>query len=89
MAKGNQMTSMNISLSNQMKEWVETQIKSGAYHNSSEYVRNLIRKDQEQKARDKAFIAAIEAGRNSPNSELSIDEIFKNIKNKPRAIQCD
>jgi len=37
---------MNVSLPDQMKDWVENKISAGQYHNASEYVRDLIRKDQ-------------------------------------------
>ncbi|VAV90020.1 hypothetical protein MNBD_ALPHA06-1018 [hydrothermal vent metagenome] len=45
------MASMHVSLSDTMKHWVEDQIQSGQYHNASEYVRSLIRKDQEVRQR--------------------------------------
>jgi antitoxin ParD1/3/4 len=38
---------MNVSLPNEMKTWVEFQAQnSGRYTNTSDYVRDLIRKDQ-------------------------------------------
>jgi len=40
------MATMNVSLPNPMKEWVETQAKTGRYSNASDYVRDLIRRDQ-------------------------------------------
>ena len=42
------MTTMNISLPEPMKAWVERQAQSGRYSNSSDYVRDLIRRDQER-----------------------------------------
>ena len=39
------MATMNISLPDQMKEWVEAQAESGRYSNASGYVRDLIRRD--------------------------------------------
>lgn len=39
------MGTMNISLPDPMKSWVEDQTKSGRYANSSDYVRDLIRRD--------------------------------------------
>ena len=42
------MATMNVSLPDQMKEWVEEQVKTGRYGNSSDYVRDLVRKDQER-----------------------------------------
>lgn len=40
------MATMNISLPDQMKAWVEDQSKDGRYSNSSDYVRDLIRREQ-------------------------------------------
>jgi antitoxin ParD1/3/4 len=40
------MATMNVSLPDPMKEWVEDQATSGRYSNASDYVRDLIRKDQ-------------------------------------------
>lgn len=42
------MATMNISLPEQMKTWVEAQTREGRYSNSSDYVRDLIRRDQER-----------------------------------------
>ena len=40
------MATMNISLPDQMKAWVEAQSVDGRYSNSSDYVRDLIRREQ-------------------------------------------
>ena len=40
------MATMNISLPDQMKAWVEAQSADGRYSNSSDYVRDLIRREQ-------------------------------------------
>ncbi len=42
------MATMNISLPDAMKVWVETQSVSGRYSNVSDYVRDLIRRDQDR-----------------------------------------
>jgi len=46
------MTSMNVSLPEELKEYVEAQTKSG-YSTPSEYVRELIRQDQKRRAKEK------------------------------------
>lgn len=43
------MATMNISLPDQMKAFVEEQTKDGRYSNTSDYVRDLIRRDQERR----------------------------------------
>jgi antitoxin ParD1/3/4 len=40
------MSTMNISLPEALKEFVDEQVAQGGYGTSSEYVRELIRKDQ-------------------------------------------
>lgn len=42
------MATMNVSLPDAMKRWVEEQAESGRYSNASDYVRDLIRRDQER-----------------------------------------
>lgn len=42
------MTTMNISLPESLKSFVDEQVNTRGYGTSSEYVRELIRKDQER-----------------------------------------
>lgn len=56
------MSSMNISLPEAMKSWVEEQARSGVYANSSDYVRDLIRRDQLRAAALAELQAAVDAG---------------------------
>ena len=44
------MQTMNISLPDPLKEFVEHQIADGRYSSVSEYIRELIRADEKQKA---------------------------------------
>ena len=46
------MTSMNISLPEELKEYVEEQTHRG-YSTPSEYVRELIREDQKRRAKER------------------------------------
>lgn len=47
------MQSMNISLPEPLKEFVEGQIASGRYSSASEYIRELIREDEKRKAEER------------------------------------
>jgi antitoxin ParD1/3/4 len=42
------MSTMNISLPDALKSFVDKQVSQGGYGTSSEYVRELIRKDQDR-----------------------------------------
>ncbi|ODM45241.1 addiction module antitoxin [Ruegeria sp. PBVC088] len=44
------MATMNVSLPDPMKNWVESQARTGRYSNASDYVRDLIRRDQDRHA---------------------------------------
>jgi antitoxin ParD1/3/4 len=43
------MATMNISFPDPMQTWVEDQTKDGRYANTSGYVRDLIRRDQDRR----------------------------------------
>jgi antitoxin ParD1/3/4 len=47
------MTTMNISLPEKMKEFVDGRVEAGHYGTASEYVRDLIRKDSGHQAKDR------------------------------------
>ena len=46
------MESMNISLPDPLKQFVDSQISTGRYSSASEYVRELIRNDEKRKAEE-------------------------------------
>lgn len=56
------MATMNISLPDQMKEWVERRAASGRYSNSSDVLRDLIREaqDREDAGYSPEVVSAIE-----------------------------
>jgi antitoxin ParD1/3/4 len=64
------MQSMNISLPEPLKEFVDGQISTGRYSSASEYVRELIRADEKRKAQEWLEAKLLE-GLNSPESELT------------------
>lgn len=72
------MTSMNISVPEPMREWVEAQIKRGRYGNASEYFRELIRRDQERIAQQRLellLLEGIESGQSSPMTKKDWAEV--------------
>jgi antitoxin ParD1/3/4 len=63
------MASLNISLPAPLREWIEAQIKGGRYGNASEYLRELIRRDQERQAQgrlEELLLEGIKSGTASP-----------------------
>lgn len=70
------MAQMNVSVPDPMKDWCETQVREGRYSTTSDYVRDLIRRDQDRQSRVKALQAAIDEGLASGVSTRSLDEIL-------------
>jgi len=55
------MQTMNISLPDPMKQFVEEQVNAGGYSAVSEYVRDLVRADQKSKAKDQLEETVLDA----------------------------
>ncbi len=71
------MATMNVSLPDPMRDWIEAQIKTGRYANASDYMRDLIRRDQELK---EVLIEALEIGAASGVSRRTLDDAWKSAK---------
>lgn len=71
------MATMNVSLPEAMKAWVESQSRDGQYGNASDYIRDLIRRDRERKEAVAALQAAITEGIESGEPEPFDATAFK------------
>ena len=70
------MATMNVSLPNEMKTWVEFQAQhSGRYTNTSDYVRDLIRKDQDTNIKIQQMQAMVTEGLESGTGARSMEEL--------------
>lgn len=67
------MQSMNISLPDPLKQFVDGQIAEGRYSSVSEYMRELIRADEKRKAEDRLEALLLE-GLATDESELTKDD---------------
>ena len=67
------MATMNVSLPEPMKEWVETQARSGRYSNTSDYVRDLIQRDQDRAEKVENMQRLISEGLESGEGSQSMD----------------
>ncbi|MGB7554229.1 MAG: type II toxin-antitoxin system ParD family antitoxin [Candidatus Korobacteraceae bacterium] len=78
------MQTMNISLPDPMKQYVEEQVNTGAYSSASEYVRELVRADQKRHAKEQLeeiLLSAI----NSGNPIDVTPEMLKEVRQRLRA----
>ena len=69
------MTTMNVSLPEKMKEFVDGRVEAGGYQTVSEYVRDLIRKDiqLQDKERNDRLDALLLEGLKSIEEEGTIE----------------
>jgi len=73
------MATMNVSLPDAMKAWVERQPEGGRYANASDYVRDLIRRDQEKWAKVAHWQKLVDEAMADPRPTLSLEEACKGL----------
>ena len=72
----------SITFTQQQDNWIKSQIEEGLYTNDSEYIRDLIRKDQESKQRLSELKLAIQEGIDSGVSNRTIEDIWKEAEQR-------
>jgi antitoxin ParD1/3/4 len=70
------MTTMNISLPDTLKQFVDLQVATAGYGTSSEYVRQLIRRDQE---RDQLRSLLLQGAQSAPTG-LADESYFASLR---------
>lgn len=70
------MATMNISLPDELKAWVESEVATGRYGNSSDVVRDLIRKAQVREEKIANMRRLVAEARVGGVSERSFEEII-------------
>jgi len=73
------VATLNISLPDAMREWIDAQVAAGEYANASDYIRDLVRHDQRE--RDSIRLALIE-GEKSGRSGRTVSEIARQTKRR-------
>jgi antitoxin ParD1/3/4 len=75
---------MSFALPESLRSYVDERVRSGQYGNTSEYLRELIRRDQEQQAGAR-FRSLIEAGLDSGEGVLLTDAEVETIRERSRS----
>ena len=70
------MAQMNISLPDKLKAWADARVAEGRYSSTSDYVRDLMRRDQDAVEARRRVQSAIDEGRASPPSDRTIADII-------------
>ena len=74
-----------ISFTNQQDAWMKARLASGDYASDSEYIRDLIRRDQQENEKFQALKSAIQDGLNSGVSNCSVKDIMEDVEQRLRA----
>lgn len=73
------MATLNISIPDEMRAWIDSQVESGRFANASDYIRDLIRRNQTEK--DAIRMALVE-GELSGESQLTVLDVIAKQKSK-------
>ena len=77
-------TRKTITVTKQQNQWIKAQIAAGNFTNDSEYIRDLIRRDQEQNAKIRALKLAIQEGLDSGVSDKTVSQIMSEVEARLR-----
>ena len=79
------MATINISLPDPLRDFVETNVREGSYSTVSEYFRELVRADQKQKTAqqlEQLLLAGLDSGPAKPLTRDDLDEVRKVVKQR-------
>jgi antitoxin ParD1/3/4 len=75
------MTTMNITLPEPMRQFIEKQVNSGSYGTASEYMRALVREDQKRKAQERLETLLLE-GLDSGDPIEATPEFWQDLRGR-------
>jgi antitoxin ParD1/3/4 len=78
------VVTINISLSDPMKEWVEDQVGGRLYNNAGDYARDLIRQDRDAQNKRELLVEALHKGGKSGISKRTLDDVWNDVKANKR-----
>lgn len=80
---------MNVSIPEKLKGWAEARVAEGRYSSTSDYVRDLVRRDQEAEEVRRRLQAAIDEGRASGVSDRDpfeyLEELRAGLRHGPKS----
>lgn len=79
------MATVNISLPDSMKAFVEEKVVEGGYNTTSEYFRALVREAQDRKAKTRLEVLLLEglhSGEATPMTEQDWDEVRREVRER-------
>jgi antitoxin ParD1/3/4 len=79
------MSTMNVSLPDALKSFVDDQVDARGFGSSSEYIRELIRKDQEQLALRELLLKGAQSRKTKPADKDYFRALRKRVSDARRA----
>ncbi|MEM7554813.1 MAG: type II toxin-antitoxin system ParD family antitoxin [Cyanobacteria bacterium P01_A01_bin.84] len=79
------MKSINISLPDTMRDYIEKQVADGGYSTISEYFRELVRQDQKRKDKERLetlLLEGLNSGSATPLTEQDWNDIRQAVRSK-------
>jgi antitoxin ParD1/3/4 len=73
-----------ISVTKKNEAWINARVDSGDFGSTSEYIRDLIRRDEERQTKIEAIRAALIEGEESGISDWSPEDVREAVKNRLR-----
>jgi antitoxin ParD1/3/4 len=80
------MSTMNISLPDSLKAFVDEQVNQRGYGTSSEYVRELIRRDQDRLQLRNLLLAGVSSAPTAPADERYFEELRARVRGAARKV---
>lgn len=77
-------TRKTITFTEQQDQWIKAQIERGSFTNDSEYIRDLIRRDQDS-TKFQALNEAVQEGLDSGVSDRTVPQIMEGVETRLRA----
>jgi antitoxin ParD1/3/4 len=78
------MSTMNISLPESLKDFIDEQVSHGGYGTSSEYVRELLRKEQDRLHLRSLLLAGAESGTGPAMDKPYFDGLRERVRKAAR-----
>ena len=74
-----------VTLTDQQEQWIKVRIAAGEFTSDSEYIRELIRRDQEENVKLQSLKSAIRTGLDSGVSDKTVPQIMEEVEARLRA----
>ena len=74
-----------VTLTDQQERWIKARTAAGEFTSDSEYIRELIRRDQEENIKLQALKSTIQEGLESGVSDKTVPQIMEEVEARLRA----